>query len=70
MSTWIKKLIGMHTCWHCEKLMNRKDVYSVDVDTLDGPMNFKMCKPCAEDLDDMLKELEETIATRNEIGEL
>jgi hypothetical protein len=50
--------------------MNRKDVYSVDVDTLDGPMNFKMCKPCAEDLDDMLKELEETIATRDEIGEL
>jgi hypothetical protein len=45
--------------------MNKKEVYSVDVDTQDGPLNFKMCKKCAGEFDEMLKDLEETIAERN-----
>jgi|TARA_R110000744_G_scaffold8945_11_gene29168 hypothetical protein len=65
MSDWVKKLVGMKSCWHCEKLMTKKEIYSVDVDTQDGPINFKMCKACAEDMDEMLKELEETLAERN-----
>ena len=65
MSDWVKKLVGMKSCWHCEKLMTKKEIYSVDVDTQDGPINFKMCKACAEDMDEMLIELEETLAERN-----
>mgnify|MGYP001574293079 FL=1 len=65
MSEWINRLVGMHKCWHCQTLMNKKEIYSVDVDTQDGPLNFKMCKTCAEEFDDMLKDLEETIAERN-----
>lgn len=65
MSEWIKKLIGAHTCFHCEKLMSKKEVYSVDVDTQEGPLNLKLCEDCAGDFDDMLKELEETINLQN-----
>ncbi len=65
MSEWINKLVGMKKCWNCHSLLNKKQIYSVDVDTADGPLNLKMCQTCAEDLDDMLKDLEETIAERN-----
>ena len=65
MSEWINKLVGMKKCWNCHKLLSKKQIYSVDVDTADGPLNLKMCQKCAEDLDDMLKDLEETIAERN-----
>jgi len=65
MSTWIKKLMGMHTCFHCEKLISKKEIYSVDVDTQEGPLNLKLCQDCAGDFDDMLKELEEALAERN-----
>ena len=64
MSRWMDKLIGMHTCWNCQTKMNKKQIYSVDVDTADGPLNLKMCQICAKDVDDMLKDLEETIAER------
>jgi|SaaInl6LU_22_DNA_1037377.scaffolds.fasta_scaffold13115_4 hypothetical protein len=66
MSEWIKKLVGMHTCFNCEKLMNKKEIYSVDIDTAEGPLNFKMCQTCADDFDDMLKELEEALAERDQ----
>lgn len=66
MSEWIKKLIGAHTCFNCEKLMNKNEIYSVDLDTAEGPLNFKMCSACAGDFDDMLKELEEALAERDQ----
>ena len=65
MSEWINKLVGMKKCWNCHQLLNKKQIYSVDVDTADGPLNLKMCQKCAKDVDDMLKDLEETIAERN-----
>jgi hypothetical protein len=66
MSEWIKKLVGMHACFNCEKLMSKKEIYSVDIDTAEGPLNFKMCQTCADDFDDMLKELEEALAERDQ----
>jgi hypothetical protein len=65
MSEWIKKLIGAHTCWNCNNYIDKKNIYKVTVDTLDGPLNLTMCKDCAEGFDDMLKELEEVLAERN-----
>jgi hypothetical protein len=65
MSEWIKKLIGLHTCWNCNNYIDKKNIYKVTVDTRDGPLNLTMCQECAEGFDDMLKELEEVIAERN-----
>lgn len=61
MSNFIKKLIGLHTCFNCEQYINKKDVYSVDLDTMDGPLNLKLCQNCADDFDDMLKDLQEKL---------
>jgi len=65
MSEWMKKLIGMHTCWNCESYIDKKSIYKVTVDTLEGPLNLTMCQKCAESFDEMLKELEEAIEERN-----
>ena len=65
MSEWIKKLIGMHTCFNCETLINKKEIYNVDVDTAEGPLHLKLCQKCADDFDDLMKELEEVLAERN-----
>jgi hypothetical protein len=46
--------------------MSKKEIYSVDIDTAEGPLNFKMCQTCADDFDDMLKELEEALAERDQ----
>jgi hypothetical protein len=61
MSEWIKKLIGIHTCFNCESTVNKKDIYSVDIDTADGPLHLKLCQNCADDFDNMLKDLEENL---------
>ena len=65
MSEWMKKLIGMHTCWNCKDYIDKKSIYKVTVDTLEGPLNLTMCQKCAESFDEMLKELEEAIEERN-----
>jgi hypothetical protein len=65
MSEWIKKLIGAHQCFQCEQYIDKKDIYDVNLDTLDGPWNFKLCGVCAKDFDDMMKELEEVIGERD-----
>lgn len=65
MSEWMRKLIGQHTCYFCEEYVNKKEIYSVDVNTQDGPLNLKTCKECAKHVDEMLKELEEVLAERN-----
>lgn len=65
MSEWIKKLIGVHTCFNCKKYVDKKDIYSVDLDTLDGVLHLKLCPTCANEFDDMMKDLEEVIAQRD-----
>jgi len=58
MNEWIKKIVSVHTCFNCEKHITKKEIYSVDIDTVDGPLNLKLCPDCSGDFDDMLKELE------------
>jgi len=65
MSEWMKKLIGMHTCWNCEDYIDKKSIYKVTLDTLEGPLNLTLCQKCAEEVDEMLKELEQAIEERN-----
>lgn len=65
MSEWMKKLIGLHTCFGCQKLINKKEIYKVDVTTAEGPLHLTLCQTCADEFDDMMKELEEVIAERN-----
>lgn len=61
----MRRLIGQHTCYFCGYHVNKKEVYSVDVDTQDGPLNLKTCEECAVHVNEMLKELEEVLAERN-----
>lgn len=66
MSDWVKKLIGIQECFNCNKYITKKQVYSVDVDTQDGPLHLKLCQDCSGDFDDMMKDLEENLnAQRN-----
>ena len=64
MKDLIKKVVGIHNCFNCDKIITKREIYSVDIDTMDGPLNLKLCQNCSGDFDDMLKELEEIINTQ------
>jgi RNase P subunit RPR2 len=59
MGKWMDKLIKKHTCKFCDKKLNSKEIYRVNMDTLEGPHTMTLCEPCAMDLDSFLKEVEE-----------
>ena len=59
MSEWMKKLINKHTCKFCDKKLDKKDIYTVHMDTLEGPHSITLCEPCAMDFDKVLKEIED-----------
>ena len=59
MSEWMRKLIQKHTCMNCEKKLNRKEIYSVHMDTAEGPHTVTMCEPCAMEFDAFLKKVED-----------
>lgn len=61
MSEWIKKLIEKHTCVFCEKKLDKKDIYTINMDTLDGPHSVTSCEKCAMEFDEVLKGVEEVI---------
>lgn len=55
----MEKLIAKHTCNMCDKRINKKEIYTVHVDTLDGPLTLTICQACATDFDQALKEIED-----------
>lgn len=63
MRKWFEKLISSHTCKFCDKKLDKKEIYTVSMDTLEGPHTMVLCEVCAKDFDDVLKNIEEA---RNE----
>jgi len=61
MSKWMEKLIKKHTCNMCSAKIDKKEIYTVNLDTLDGPHSMTLCEKCAMEFDDMLKDLEEVL---------
>jgi len=61
MSEWMKKLIAKHTCVFCEKKLDKKNIYTINMDTLEGPHTVTSCEKCAMEFDQVLKGVEEVI---------
>jgi len=61
MSEWMKKLIAKHTCVFCEKKLDKKNIYTINVDTFEGPHTVTSCEKCAMEFDQVLKGIEEVI---------
>lgn len=59
MSEWMSRLIAKHTCFICEKKLNKKEIYTVTMDTLEGPHSVTMCEEHAMEFDSILKDIEE-----------
>jgi len=59
MSKWLSKLIEKHTCHFCGKKLDKKNIYTINMDTLEGPHTVVSCQPCADDFDDILKAIED-----------
>ena len=64
MGKWMDRLIYNHTCKFCDKKLNKKEIYTVNIDTVEGPHTFILCEICADDFNEMLKAVEEG---RNEL---
>jgi hypothetical protein len=65
MGKWTDALFSKVVCWECNKRIAKKDINTVNVDTQDGKLNLKLCATCVIPFNDMLKDLENTIAERN-----
>jgi len=50
-------------CFFCFEDIKKKEAYTANVDTIEGRLAIKMCEKCAEDFDDLLKNIE---AVKNE----
>ena len=61
MSEWIKKLIGKSTveCFYCYKPVDKKTAFSVKFNTAEGLHTIMSCPECADDVNDVLKAIEE-----------
>lgn len=61
MSEWFRRLIEKHTddCFYCLKKVDKKEAFSVKLNTSDGQVVLKTCPTCADDLNDILKKIEE-----------
>jgi len=61
MSEWFKRLTEKHTddCFYCNKKVDKKVAFSIKLDTGDGPFELKACPDCADDFNDILKQIEE-----------
>jgi hypothetical protein len=68
MSEWFKKLTAKNTdtCIFCKKPVDKKTVYTITMDTAQGPHQVKSCEPCAKEFDEVMKDLEEVINARNQ----
>jgi len=59
MSKWMGKLINKHTCHFCEKKLDKKEIYTINMDTLEGPHKVSSCEKCAMEFDQVLKQIQE-----------
>tara|TARA_B110000503_G_scaffold84518_1_gene128645 strand:+ start:898 stop:1104 length:207 start_codon:yes stop_codon:yes gene_type:complete len=61
MGEWIDRLIGRTTvnCFYCNKTVDKKTVYDIKLNTGDGLHILKACAECADDVNDVLKAIEE-----------
>lgn len=61
MSEWMKRLISKNTieCFYCKKTVDKKTAFSVKFNTADGLHEIKACPTCADDVNDVLKAIEE-----------
>tara|TARA_B110000503_G_scaffold127494_1_gene197292 strand:+ start:952 stop:1158 length:207 start_codon:yes stop_codon:yes gene_type:complete len=65
MGKWTDALFSKAVCFDCQQRIAKKTINNVKVDTQDGPLELTLCDDCVVPFNDMLKELEETIAQRN-----
>lgn len=59
MSEWFKRLIEKHTCVICDVKLNKKDLYTVIMDTAEGAHSVTMCETHALEFDEVLKAIED-----------
>jgi len=57
----MKKLIGSRTveCFYCKKRVDKKVAFNVKLNTAEGLHTLKACQQCADDVNDVLKAIEE-----------
>lgn len=58
MSEWMKRLIGKHTCHFCDKKLDKKEIYTINMETAEGPHTISSCEKCAMEFDEVLKQIE------------
>lgn len=61
MSEWMKRLISSRTveCFYCEKTVDKKAAFNVKLNTAEGLHTLKACQECADDVNEVLKAIEE-----------
>jgi hypothetical protein len=52
-------------CFFCGNKAGRKDCFTINMDTLEGKHKVNVCPKCANEFDDIMKELEIVIEERN-----
>lgn len=57
----MKKLISTRTveCFYCKKRVDKKTAFNVKLNTAEGLHTLKACQQCADDVNDVLKAIEE-----------
>lgn len=61
MLEWIKNLFRKSTveCFYCFVPVDRKTAFSIKLNTAEGPHTIMACTTCANDVNDVLKAIEE-----------
>ena len=61
MGQWIDRLINKSTvaCAFCGKKVDKKTCFSVKLNTAEGLHTIKACKDCGDDVNEVLKAIEE-----------
>lgn len=64
---WINRVILRKTtqCFSCFRQVDKKTVTTVDMNTAEGALNIKACPACADDINDVLKAIEEARGESN-----
>jgi endogenous inhibitor of DNA gyrase (YacG/DUF329 family) len=57
----IKNIFGKKTvnCFYCYQTVDKKTASSIKLNTAEGPVIFMACPTCANDVNDVLKAIEE-----------
>ena len=46
-------------CFFCNESVQKKEAFTVNIDTSEGPLVLKTCKACAKEFDQVLEQIEE-----------